>query len=44
MSTTTEVRAAVYVRQSEDVEEGIARGLALCRALAERRGWTIIVE
>lgn len=44
MSTTEQVRAAVYVRQSEDVEEGIKRGLALCNILAERRGWSVVEE
>ncbi len=32
----------MYVRQSEDVEEGIARGLARCRALVEQRGWSLV--
>jgi len=42
--STSEVKAAVYVRQSEDVKEGIARGLARCKALDAQQGWTLVEE
>lgn len=38
------VRAAIYVRQSEDVAEGIERGLAGARRMVERRGWELVGE
>jgi site-specific DNA recombinase len=37
-------RAAIYVRQSLDVPEGIERQLLLTRELAARRGWSVVVE
>lgn len=37
----TILRAAVYVRQSVNHVEGIERGLAKCRTLADLRGWTV---
>lgn len=37
-------RVAIYVRQSEDVAEGIARQIARCRALIEARGWEVVRE
>lgn len=38
------VKAAVYVRQSKDQEEGILRGLAGTRRLVEQRGWSLVGE
>ncbi|PPF39173.1 recombinase family protein [Rathayibacter sp. AY1A3] len=35
-------RAAIYVRQSLDREEGIDRQIARCTEMAERRGWTVV--
>jgi site-specific DNA recombinase len=37
-------RAALYFRQSLDVQEGIDRQRARCRALAKARGWTVVDE
>ena len=37
-------RAALYFRQSLDVQEGIDRQRTRCRALAEARGWTVANE
>ena len=36
--------AAIYVRQSEDVPEGIERGLTGARRLVADRGWTLVGE
>jgi site-specific DNA recombinase len=38
------LRAAVYVRQSLDVQEGIDRQLTRCRSLASARGWDVVEE
>ncbi|TFD74104.1 recombinase family protein [Cryobacterium sp. Sr8] len=37
-------KVAIYARQSEDEEEGIARQLAICHREVERRGWTVAAE
>lgn len=37
-------RAALYFRQSLDVQEGIERQRFRCRALAQSRGWEIVDE
>ncbi|MEA9997843.1 recombinase family protein [Cryobacterium sp. RTS3] len=42
MSTTQ--RAALYFRQSLDVQEGIDRQRTRCRSLAAARGWTVTDE
>ncbi|HEU0205776.1 MAG TPA: recombinase family protein, partial [Pseudolysinimonas sp.] len=36
--------AAIYLRQSEDVSEGISRQRDRCTALVEARGWTLGLE
>lgn len=38
------LRAAIYVRQSVNHQEGIDRGLAKCRALVDARDWTVYKE
>jgi DNA invertase Pin-like site-specific DNA recombinase len=35
------MKAAIYVRQSVDAQEGIARQRSRCRALIEARGWDL---
>jgi site-specific DNA recombinase len=42
--TSSPKRAALYFRQSLDVQEGIDRQRERCRALATARGWTIVGE
>lgn len=37
-------RAALYFRQSLDVQEGIERQRFRCRALAQARGWVVVDE
>jgi DNA invertase Pin-like site-specific DNA recombinase len=37
-------RAAIYARQSLDVNEGIDRQLDRCRKLIDARGWTVAAE
>jgi site-specific DNA recombinase len=37
-------RAALYFRQSLDVQEGIDRQRTRCRALAQARGWSVVDE
>lgn len=37
-------RATIYVRQSQDHQEGIERQLTRTRALASSRGWTVVAE
>ena len=37
-------RAALYFRQSLDVQEGIDRQRARCRAMADARGWKVVEE
>jgi site-specific DNA recombinase len=47
MSTPTPTparRAALYFRQSLDVQEGIERQRTRCHALAQARGWTVVDE
>lgn len=44
---TTETRAAIYARISQDTHEtglGVQRQLKDCRALAKRKGWTVVEE
>lgn len=40
MTKTT--RAAIYARQSLDVQEGIARQISKCRTLATNNGWSVV--
>jgi site-specific DNA recombinase len=35
-------RAAIYVRQSLDVQEGIDRQISKCKSLASARGWEVV--
>ncbi|MEO7017318.1 MAG: recombinase family protein, partial [Leifsonia sp.] len=44
MTVASTKRVALYFRQSLDVQEGIDRQRARCRALAEARGWSIFDE
>lgn len=37
-------RAALYFRQSLDVQEGIERQRERCRSLADARGWQVVAE
>lgn len=38
------VKAAIYVRQSVDAQEGIDRGLQRCKTLVASRGWSLVGE
>lgn len=40
--STKQVKAAIYVRQSVDHAEGMARSLKRCRDLVKLRGWTLV--
>lgn len=40
----TPLRAAVYARQSEDVDQGIHQQLDDCREEARRRDWTVVAQ
>lgn len=41
---TPQPRVAIYARQSEDVDQGIAQQLDDCRAEAAKRGWRMVAE
>lgn len=43
-TTTKPLRAALYFRQSLDVQEGIDRQRTRCRALAAARNWEVVGE
>lgn len=44
MADSPVTRAAIYVRQSLDVQEGIDRQRLRCRKLAEAREWVVVEE